>query len=85
MPCNGLLMTSREYKPGDPAPSGYLDWFEWAEVQHMAGLSQVACGTCGKWKFPQELSAEVTGDSLLDAAGCAVTLPRAVCLKCASH
>ena len=29
------------YKPGDPAPKGYLQWNEWAEVQWSAGLRQV--------------------------------------------
>ena len=45
-----------EYKPGDMPPSGYCDWHEWAKVQHMAGLRQVRCDICSKFKYPQELA-----------------------------
>ncbi len=51
----GWLSFFGKYKPGDPRPSGYNDFFEWAEVQHKAGLRQVLCSRCSKWKFPQEL------------------------------
>lgn len=44
------------YKPGDPAPTGYLAWHEWAEVQHKAGLRQVRCCDCGLCRYPQELT-----------------------------
>lgn len=53
------ILAQAEYKPGDPAPEGYLAWHEWAEVQHKAGLRQKQCGRCGLWRFPQQLSAEV--------------------------
>jgi len=52
------VLSTPGFKPGDPAPSDYLGWHEWAEVQHKAGLRQVTCGHCGKWRFPQELSTE---------------------------
>ncbi len=45
-----------EYKPGDARPDGYLDWYEWSEVQAKAGLKQKQCGRCGLWQWPQELS-----------------------------
>lgn len=51
-----IVTYSPGFKAGDPAPSGYLDWHEWAEVQHKAGLRQVQCPNCGRWKYPQELS-----------------------------
>lgn len=45
---------ARSFKPGDPPPSGYLDWHEWARVQHKAGLRQKQCRECGLWRYPQE-------------------------------
>lgn len=55
----GILIYGVEHKKGDPPPTGYLDWHEWADVQHKAGLRQVQCGVCGLWRFPQELSVKV--------------------------
>lgn len=52
------LLTGGDYKPGDPAPDGYVQWHEWAEVQYKSGLRQKACPTCGLWRFPQEFSSE---------------------------
>jgi hypothetical protein len=46
------------YKGGDPAPSGYLEWHEWARTQLRAGLRQRRCPKCRLYKFPQELSGE---------------------------
>jgi hypothetical protein len=45
---------ARTYKPGDPRPEGYLEWFEWARVQRRAGLRQGRTRCCSKWLFPQE-------------------------------
>lgn len=42
------------FRPGDPPPTGYVAWHEWARVQHRAGLRQRQCQVCGKWRFPQE-------------------------------
>jgi hypothetical protein len=39
------------------APAGYNDWHEWAEAQHLHGLTQSNCKTCGRYRFPQELNA----------------------------
>lgn len=48
------LLVGKKWKAGDPPPSGYLDWHEWAGVQHRAGLRQLRCADCGKLRFPQE-------------------------------
>lgn len=42
------------FKPGDPPPSGYAEWFEWADVQRRAGLKQTRCRFCGLWFYPSE-------------------------------
>jgi len=34
---NGIMTIAGKFKPGDPAPTGYLEWHEWAEVQHRDG------------------------------------------------
>lgn len=44
------------FKKGDPRPEGYMEWNEWARVQHKAGLRQTKCRQCGLWRYPQELS-----------------------------
>jgi len=53
-----MLDAQPDFRPGDlpPLPGDYLAWCEWAEVQRRAGIKQVECGRCGKWKTPQELS-----------------------------
>ena len=38
----GIICHQPDFQPGDQAPEGYLAWHEWAEVQHKAGLRQVA-------------------------------------------
>jgi hypothetical protein len=43
------------YHPGDPAPTGYLQWHAWADVQDRAGVEQTQCVTCRRWWYPQEL------------------------------
>jgi uncharacterized OB-fold protein len=43
-----------EYKVGDPCPKGYIQWHEWAKVQHRGGLRQAKCPKCGLWLFPQQ-------------------------------
>ncbi len=52
----GIICYTPEFKAGDPRPEGYNAFYEWAEVQHKAGLRQKRCGRCGKWNFPQEMS-----------------------------
>ena len=49
-----IVCESEAFKPGDPRPNGYLAWFEWARVQHKAGLRQKRCARCELLHFPQE-------------------------------
>jgi hypothetical protein len=78
---NGIICTTPDFKPGDPAPEGYLAWHEWAEVQHKAGLRQKECGRCGKWKYPQELSDQLDWHEVKSRNG-PVTVQTPVCLHC---
>jgi hypothetical protein len=72
----------RSYNPGDmPPPQGYLEWHEWAEIQHKAGLRQKECGRCGKWYYPQELSPNIDRHEAKSRKG-PVTVETAVCLHC---
>ena len=48
------ILFAKRFKPGDPAPSGYIDWHDWARVQHASGLRQGRCPGCNRWRFPQE-------------------------------
>jgi hypothetical protein len=48
------IIAPKSYAPGSQPPDGYLDWHEWARVQHKAGLDQRPCPKCDKWRFPQE-------------------------------
>ena len=77
------ILAQATYKPGDQAPEGYLAWHEWAETQHKAGLKQKECGRCGKWKYPQELSATVDACEMQSRKG-PVTLKTPVCNACAA-
>lgn len=78
------LLVQPIYKPGDPAPDGYLAWHEWAETQHKAGLRQKECAKCGLWKYPQELSdtlMEFVGET---SGGVKVRSSSRLCLSCES-
>lgn len=77
------ILDAGTYKPGDPAPEGYLQWHEWAETQHKAGLQQKACGRCGLWKFPQELSGSIDRCEMQSRKG-PVTVETPVCIQCAA-
>lgn len=48
------LLVGGDYKPGDPAPIGYVDRQEWHKVQHKAGYRQRHCGVCQKWLYDFE-------------------------------
>ena len=78
----GILSADGEYKPGDPPPTGYCAWHAWAQVQTDAGLRQTTCADCGKWKFPQELSAVVRTSTPRDRDGNVVTITAPVCKAC---
>lgn len=80
---SGIICTTPDFKPGDPAPEGYLAWHEWAEVQHKAGLRQKQCGRCGKWNYPQELSEQIDRVEAKSRKG-PVILETSVCLKCSN-
>jgi hypothetical protein len=69
-------------KPGDPKPEGYSLEYEWAEVQLRAGLEQVRCGRCSKYKFPQELSGLVDVTPAFDRRGKTHLIRSPVCLGC---
>lgn len=79
---NGIMCTQEKFKPGDQAPSGYLAWHEWAEVQHKAGLRQVECGRCCKWQYPQELSDVMDKFIVTNRYGEKITKAGHVCIKC---
>lgn len=76
------ILAQETYKPGDQAPEGYLEWHEWAEAQHKAGLRQKQCVKCGLWRYPQELSAEWIMWEGITARGRKVKQMAPVCLKC---
>lgn len=76
------MLVMPEFKPGDQAPSGYLQWHEWAEAQHKAGLRQKECGRCGKWRYPQQLSVLVDRSEAQSRRG-PVAIETAVCNDCA--
>lgn len=71
-----------DFAPGDPPPSGYLAWHEWAEVQTNAGLEQVRCCRCSRFKFPQELSERLIECRHTDCAGASHTEMAPLCLGC---
>lgn len=75
------MLVGEDYKPGDQAPDGYLAWHEWADMQAKAGLKQVECGRCGKWRFPQELSDQIDRCTMQSRKG-PVVLETRVCIKC---
>lgn len=78
-----LVTMSPGFKVGDQAPEGYLDWHEWAEIQHKGGLRQVQCPKCGKWQYPQELSTrEIESKVLVSRARVPRITKAFVCLKC---
>ena len=80
----GIITEQSTFKPGDLPPEGYLAWHEWAEVQRKAGIKQVQCGICGKWKTPQELSGRTitTMASRTKRGPRNVALTSPVCMKC---
>ena len=80
---NGVLTVAGNYTPGSQAPAGYLDWHEWAEVQHKAGLRQTECGRCGKWKYPQELSNQTDRYEAQSRKGPVIVITP-VCNNCAT-
>ena len=79
-----ILTVAGEYEPGSQPPktNGYMDMEEWWRVQRKAGLRQVECGRCGRWKFPQELSATVDKSTAHKRDGTPVPIASPVCNEC---
>ena len=71
-----------DYKPGDLPPEGYLQWHAWADVQRKAGIRQVECPSCSKWRTPQELSTHEVKWTGWDKWGIAHQLSVFQCAKC---
>lgn len=85
-----IVTEQEDWKPGDVFTgheSDYLGWHAWAEVQHKAGLRQRECGSCHRWKYPQELSDKYLPPTTLyrdKAMTKPFTVPGAsLCLRCA--
>lgn len=76
------LLIMPTYKPGDPEPTGYLQWHEWAEVQWKSGLRQCQCGSCGRYCFPQSLSDQVLRWEAKTSAGEVVHRAEPLCKAC---
>jgi hypothetical protein len=79
-----LVMFTSNFKAGDPSPEGYLAWHAWADVQYKAGLRQAQCPTCGKWRFPQELSTREIESNYFDRRGRRYVTRAFLCLKCST-
>jgi hypothetical protein len=77
------ITAQKEYKVGDPAPEGYLEWHEWAEVHRKAGIKQVECCHCGKWKMPNELHAKPFSFVAIDPRKGPIKVEKSQCKKCA--
>lgn len=76
------ILAQSAYQPGDPPPEGYLAWHEWATAQHKAGLRQVPCGACSKWRYPQELSDRKPTFEARDRTGRIHRIVSYICLAC---
>lgn len=52
--CLVCLLVTGDFRPGDPRPSGYNDFFEWCRVQERAGHRMKSCSHCCKWWYDFE-------------------------------
>lgn len=77
-----ILHCSGPFKEGDPRPSGYIAWAEWADVQIAAGLRQKRCAYCSLWSFPQELSGKTVTATLQTSRGGKVQKVSPICKEC---
>lgn len=80
-----IVTYTPDFKPGDPAPSGYLDWHAWADVQAKAGLRQTQCPDCSRWRFPQQLSTQEVRWVGKDRRGRKHHLSAFRCLECSDR
>lgn len=74
-----------DFKPGDPPPSGYIEWHEWAHVQTKARLRQEQCGRCSLWRFPPEMSAVRDVRTRQTPSGAKRHTTTPVCIGCAQR
>ena len=81
---NAILTVCGKFNVGDMPPNGYIDREEWWNVQKKGGLKQVEC-CCGKWCFPQELSAKVIKHSAKNRKGEAIKIETPICLECVAQ
>lgn len=77
-----IVTLSPGFKIGDPEPQGYLDWHEWAEIQHKGGLRQTQCPRCSRWQFPQSLSTRSHEWTAKDRRDREHKFSEFICLKC---
>lgn len=76
------ILAQNNFTVGSQPPSGYLAWHEWAEIQAKGKLTQCACGICGLWKFPQELSSKEIKSTLKTSSGKSKVLNQKICTDC---
>ena len=80
-----FISITDDYKAGDlpPENGSYLEWSAWADAQHKAGIKQVECGKCGKWKTPQELDTEKLKSTVFDKNMEEIEIEEPHCIDCA--
>lgn len=76
------ITVQRDYEVGSMPPDGYLEWQEWAETQHKAGLRQKCCMSCGKWQYPQEIGNADYSYTAKNSRGEDVKISGVLCVKC---
>lgn len=76
------ILETPTYKPGDPEPTGYLQWHAWAEVQHAAGLIAMECPRCARFNYPQSMSEQRVTIELIADNGSVVTEQAPICKAC---
>lgn len=54
-PLTFIIDNHQTFKAGDPEPTDYIDWHDWARVQYAAGLRQRRCPRCQLLQFPQSM------------------------------
>lgn len=77
-----VIDNARAFKPGDPEPVGYIDWYEWADVQIKAGLKTKTCAICRRFYFPQSMSKRNFGRTITRGKNKGQWRRSHVCLGC---
>ena len=65
-------------------PAGYVEWHEWAEAQHNAGIKQIQCAKCGLWNAPHEFSTKTRRFMAHELNGNSKQVSP-VCIKCEAN